>query len=104
MCRFQNTVPARSIRSSDDSLVVGVLYPPEWYGDAGGFARELADIEALDDRIRVVAEPYAEPHELRSARGKPGAVVPADLAPELTEAQQAAFGELDVAVAIDLPF
>src|SRR5437016_4497955 len=97
MSRFQSTVPGGSI-------VVGVLYPPAWYGDADGFAREVAELEQLDPRIQVVVETYEEPHELRTARGKPGAVVPVKRAPPLTDAQRAAFAQLHVALALDLPF
>ena len=87
-----------------DTVVVGVLYPPEWYGDGDGFAREIERIGALDPRIEVVVERYDEPHELRSARGKPDAEDRRDQAPPLTDAQRAAFGRLEVALAIDLPF
>jgi len=90
--------------SEADGLVVGVLYPPEWYGDADALAREVARIEGLDPRIEVVVEPYVEPHELRSARGKPGPDSLRDRAPALTDEQRAALARLDVAVAIDLPF
>lgn len=93
-----------SLRPVDDPVVVGVLYPPEWYGHADGFARELAALDALDPRVRVIAETYVEPHELRSARGKPGAADQRGRAPALTDAQRAAFAEINVAVAIDLPF
>src|SRR5439155_2055326 len=55
-------------------------------------------------RVRVVVETYDEPHDLRSARGKPGAESLRDQAPPLTDAQQAAFAEVEVALAIDLPF
>ncbi len=89
---------------SDTPVVVGILYPSEWYGDADGFAREVAAIEALDARVRVIAQGYVEPHELRSARGTPGAEDLRDRAPALTDAQRAAFAEITVAVAIDLPF
>jgi phosphoglycerate dehydrogenase-like enzyme len=89
---------------SDSQVVVGVLYPSEWYGAPGAFAAALAEIEAVDPRVRVVAETYAEPHELRSARGKPGAADLRDQTPALTPAQAAAFAEIDVAIAIDLPF
>jgi phosphoglycerate dehydrogenase-like enzyme len=87
-----------------EPVVVGVLYPSEWYGDAEGFARELAALEGLDDRVRVIGETYVEPHELRSARGKPGAEDLRGRAPALTEAQRDAFARMHVAVAIDLPF
>src|SRR5437870_8167243 len=85
-------------------VVVGVLYPPEWYGNADRFAAELAAIEELDPRVSVVVETYAEPHELRSARGKPDAGALRDQAPPLTDAQRAALARVHVALAIDLPF
>lgn len=87
-----------------DTVTIGILYPPEWYGSADGFAREIAELEGFDPRIAVVVERYDEPHELRSARGKPGAEDLRDRAPALTDAQRDAFARLDVAVAIDLPF
>ncbi len=88
----------------EDAVVVGVLYPSKWFGDADGFAREVAALEALNPRVRVLTETYDEPHELRSARGKPGAEDLRDRAPALTDAQRRAFAEINVAVAIDLPF
>jgi phosphoglycerate dehydrogenase-like enzyme len=86
------------------SIAVGVLYPPEWYGDRDRFEAELRELAALDARVSLVVETYVEPHELRSARGKPGAEQLRDQAPPLTEAQRAAFARCDVVVAIDLPF
>jgi phosphoglycerate dehydrogenase-like enzyme len=90
--------------ADDVPVVVGILYPKEWYGTPEDFARAVADVEALDPRIQVVVETYAEPHELRSARGKPGAEQLRDQAPPLTDAQRAAFADLQVVLAIDLPF
>lgn len=87
-----------------ETIVVGVLYPPEWYGEVEAFASEIERIHSLDPRVRVVVETYDEPHELRSARGKPGADGLRDRAPVLSDAQRAAFAQLHVAVAIDLPF
>jgi len=87
-----------------ENVVVGLLYPPEWYGGPEAFAAAVAEIEAIDPRIEVVVERYDEPHELRSARGKPGAPDLRDRAPELTDAQRAAFERVDVAVVIDLPY
>lgn len=90
-----------------DPIEVGVLIPPEWLGDR--YAVALAQLEAVDPRIRVVTEPYSEPHDLRSARGTPG-LAPERLAalraqaPVVTEAQRAAFARMHVALAIDLPF
>jgi phosphoglycerate dehydrogenase-like enzyme len=90
--------------SDADAIVVGVLYPPEWYGDAEGFAQEIDELGRLDPRLRVIAESYVEPHELRSGRGKPGAESLRDRAPALSEAQRATLGAIDVALAIDLPY
>jgi phosphoglycerate dehydrogenase-like enzyme len=87
-----------------ETVVVGVLYPPEWYGDADGFTREIERIEQLDPRVSVVVEAYDEPHELRSARGKQSADDLRSQAPSLSDAQRAAFSRVQVAVAIDLPF
>src|SRR5581483_5395107 len=90
--------------SNDDPVVVGILYPAEWFGTPEALAEEVAAIEALDPRIEVVVERYDEPHELRSARGKPDAPDLRDQAPPLTEAQRAAFARLDAAIVIDLPY
>ena len=95
--------PEPILPAMTDAVVVGVLYPPEWYRDQDGFAREVASLDAIDG-VSVVVESYVEPHELRSARGKPDAGALADKAPALTNAQRAAFGQIDVALAIDLPF
>ena len=84
--------------------MVGVLYPTEWYGDSDAFAAEVGLLERLDPRVQVLVESYVEPHQLRSARGKPGAAQLRSDAPVLTDAQRAAFEQLDVALAIDLPF
>lgn len=88
----------------DGAVVVGVLYPREWYGTPEAFAAALAEIDAVDPRVRVIAETYAEGHELRNARGKPGADDLRAQTPVLTAAQVAAFADIDVAIAIDLPY
>jgi phosphoglycerate dehydrogenase-like enzyme len=89
---------------SDETITVGVLYPPEWYRDDDGFRASLDLIAAVDPRVRVVAECYVEPHELRSVRVGAEAEAHRDKAPELTDAQRDALGTIDVAVAIDLPY
>ncbi|HEV2309824.1 MAG TPA: NAD(P)-dependent oxidoreductase, partial [Acidimicrobiia bacterium] len=93
-----------STAADEGTVVVGVLYPPAWYGDHAGFAKALATLEAIDPRIEVVAETYVEPHDLRSARGKPGAETHRGEAPTLTQEQRAALARVQVALAIDLPF
>jgi phosphoglycerate dehydrogenase-like enzyme len=89
---------------SDDTITVGVLYPPEWYRDDDGFTASLDRIAAVDPRIIVIAECYVEPHELRSVRVGAEADAHRDEAPELTGAQRDALAAIDVAVAIDLPY
>jgi len=98
------SAPNPSADPSADAIVVGVLYPPEWYGDAEGFTQEIDELSRLDPRLEVVVETYVEPHELRSGRGKPGAESLRDRGPALTEAQRAAFAGIDIALAIDLPY
>jgi phosphoglycerate dehydrogenase-like enzyme len=89
---------------SRDGAVVGVLYPREWYRNDDGFAREIADLRALDPRVSVVVETYVEPHDLRSARGKPSAASLRERAPALSDGQRVALAQIDIALAIDLPF
>jgi len=90
--------------AGSDTIVVGILYPTEWFGDPEGFKRAVAELEQLDPRIEVVVEAYEEPHSLRSARGKPHDPSLRNQAPALTDSQRRAFERLTVAVAIDLPF
>jgi len=85
-------------------VVIGVLYPPEWYRDSEAFTREISALEAAPGVEGVVIQTYVEPHELRSARGKPGAGDLRPQGPALTDEQRAAFAAIDVALAIDLPF
>jgi len=54
---------------SDDTITVGVLYPPEWYRDDDGFRASLDRIAAVDPRITVIAECYVEPQERGGRRG-----------------------------------
>src|SRR5450631_2261834 len=65
-----DVIPSRPAASP---VVVGVLYPTQWYGDREAFAAEIDLLGRLDPQVQVLVEPYVEPHELRSARGKPGA-------------------------------
>jgi len=88
--------------AADAPIVVGVLVPPEWFGQ--DFERATASLEDLDRRVRVIAEPYLESHDLRSARGKPGARARRDDAPVLTDAQRGVFAQVDIVLALDLPF
>ena len=91
-----------SAEAAEAPIVVGILVPPEWFGRE--FERAVESLEDLDPRVRVVAEPYLESHDLRSARGKPDADERRDETPALTEEQRAAFARVDVVLALDLPF
>jgi phosphoglycerate dehydrogenase-like enzyme len=93
--------------SAESPVVVGILFPPEWLGE--GAAAAIASLEELDPRVRVICETYVESHDLRSARGTPGAGATHDAAlraeaPELTDAHRAAFEQVHVVLALDLPF
>jgi phosphoglycerate dehydrogenase-like enzyme len=88
---------------ADGSIVVGVLYPQEWYLSDDGFAAELSAIEAVDPAIEVVSVAYADSQEIRTARSA-GAVAGVDYeAQEISPTNRARLGRLHVALAIDLP-
>ena len=89
----------------DDSsaLVVGILYPPRWYGPADGFRDEVLALEQVDPRVEVVVATYEDPHEVRTARGvdpEPGQVFEAG---PVTSETIEALARVHVALAIDLP-
>ena len=95
------------VRRVPDSgpVVLGILYPTVWFGDADALAVELAAIRAIDPRLEVVVETYDEPHDLRTLRGRAGgAEVSRDLAPQLTGAQRTMFERVHGVVTLDLPF
>jgi phosphoglycerate dehydrogenase-like enzyme len=85
-------------------VVVGIMYPAEWDVPAT-LSAGIAGLRALDPRVRVVDCRYAEPSDLRAARG---AGPPDDglraRAPRLTAAQRDAFAAVEVVLAADLPF
>ena len=87
---------------ADPSIVVGILYPPAWYGSEEGFAAEVAALEAVDPRIEVVVVTYEEPHDVRTARGAgdPDLPEPQAISPE----DRSALSRIHVALAIDLSF
>lgn len=85
--------------------MLGLLYPPVWFGDDDGFRATVAAIEALDPRVEVVVETYETGQQLRTMRGTPeGAAAARALVPELTDAQRAMFERVHAVVTIDLPF
>jgi phosphoglycerate dehydrogenase-like enzyme len=88
-----------------EAVTVGLVYPlagesrpPEL------LAREVAALEAIDPRIRVLTVGYEESHELRTARGTPPYDGLRERAPELTPEQREMFAAVDVVLALDLPF
>jgi phosphoglycerate dehydrogenase-like enzyme len=90
---------------TEGPITLGVLYPPEWFGDDDAWAREIAAVQALDPRLIVTIETYDEPHELRTERGKIGGAEAArKLAPSLNDAQRSMFERVDAVLALDLPF
>lgn len=89
----------------DGPIVIGILYPPEWFGEPDAFAAACRDIEAVDPRLEVVVVTYEEGQHLRTLRGRPDGIDEArGLAPSLTAAQLAMFGRVHAVLAIDLPF
>jgi len=90
---------------ADGPVVLGVLYPAAWAGDADTFAALVASTAAVDPRLEVVVEPYEEGQHLRTLRGTPAGLAEArPLAPTLTGAQRDLFARVHAVVAIDLPF
>lgn len=86
-------------------VVLGVLYPPEWFGDPVGLEAALDAVRSIDPRIEVVVEPYEEGQRSRTLRGHPEGLDEARRsAPALTEAQRALFARAHAVLAIDLPF
>lgn len=93
------TVPATG------PIVLGICYPPAWFGGADAIAEVARGVEALDPRIEVVVEPYEEGQRQRTLRGSPEGTTEARAsAPELTDAQRAMFARVHAVIAIDLPF
>lgn len=87
-----------------NDVVVAILYPSFWYGDDEGFAAEVGSLEALDPRVSVILEEYEEGQHLRTLRGTPPYDEARGLTPDLAESQREAFAQMNIALAIDLPF
>jgi phosphoglycerate dehydrogenase-like enzyme len=85
--------------------VIGVLYPPVWFGGDDAIATAAATVETIDPRIEVLVETYEEGQYQRTLRGSPdGTEAARAAAPALTEAQRAMFERVHAVIAIDLPF
>ena len=89
----------------DGPIVLGICYPPAWFGGPDAIAEVARGIEAIDPRIEVLVEPYEEGQYQRTLRGSPEGTAEARAsAPELTDAQRALFARVHGVIAIDLPF
>ena len=87
-----------------NEIVVAILYPSWWYGDAEAFAAEVRALEEIDPRIRVVVQEYEEGQNMRTLRGAPPYdEARATFTPPTAE-QAAVFAEMEVALTLDLPF
>ncbi len=86
-------------------IVVGIMYPGEWeLRPREEFERDIAALKAVDPRIEVLDVRYTESEQLRTQRGaKPNGDY-RQLCPELTQQQRDAFGRVEIALAMDLPF
>ncbi len=86
-------------------IVLGMCYPPAWFGGPEASARVAAEVAALDPRIEVVEFVYEEGQQRRTRRGSPAGAAAArsDPAP-LTDEQAAGFARVHAVIAIDLPF
>jgi phosphoglycerate dehydrogenase-like enzyme len=90
-----------------DKVVVGILYPTEWFGTPESFAAAVDQLRSLDPRLEVIVADYSESHDLRSARGKATPEEHAILrtrVPALSDPQRDLFAKIEVAMAIDLPY
>jgi len=86
-------------------LVVGVMYPAEWeLRSSEEFERDIAALKAVDPRIEVLDVRYSETEQLRTQRGAKPHEDYRQLCPELTQQQRDAFGRVEIALAMDLPF
>jgi phosphoglycerate dehydrogenase-like enzyme len=86
-------------------IVVGIMYPGEWeLRPREEFERDLAALKALDPRIEVLDVRYTESEQLRTQRGAKPNEDYRQLCPELTPQQRDAFGRVEIALAMDLPF
>ena len=74
---------------STGPIVIGVLYPPAWFGGDEAVAAAAAAVEAFDPRIEVVVETYEEGQHQRTLRGRiDGTAAARAAAPELTDARR----------------
>ncbi len=84
-------------------LTVAVMYPSAWYGDPTRFAAEVAALESIDERVRVVLAPYVEHDQRRSTRRTLSASELLALPVELADGTAATLADVDIALGLDLP-
>jgi phosphoglycerate dehydrogenase-like enzyme len=88
-----------------EPLVIGIMYRADYEArPRAAIDADLAKLKAIDPRIELVDVRYVEPDELRTQRGANVAADLRDQAPQLTDEQRAAFGRVEVVLAMDLPY
>jgi phosphoglycerate dehydrogenase-like enzyme len=92
-------------RTNTEPLVVCIAYPKafEVRPDAQ-LQMDIDRLRAIDPRIEVLSERYADPPALRRARGTPPYDGLREQAPALTPEQRDAFARAEVIITMDLPF
>jgi phosphoglycerate dehydrogenase-like enzyme len=92
-------------RDSTAPIFVGIMYPAEWeLRSRKEFDLDIAALKAVDPRIEVLDVRYTETEQLRTQRGAKPNEDYRRLCPELTKQQRDAFGRVEIALAMDLPF
>ena len=90
---------------ADGPIVLGVLYPRQWFADQAAFDASIDAVRSLDPRIEVLVVPYDEGQHLRTLRGSAdGAAQARQEAPTLTDEEHAMFARVHGVLALDLPF
>lgn len=100
------TTPDRSSHPpSDGPIVIGILHPPEWFGDREEFIAACDAITAIDPRLELVIVTYDEGQSMRTMRGDAAQMERArELQPDLDAERRAMFDRVHAVLAIDLPF
>jgi phosphoglycerate dehydrogenase-like enzyme len=93
------------VRTSPERIVVCVAYPKAFeVRPDEELQADIRRLQAIDARIEVIIERYADPPELRRARGTPSYDRLREIAPPLTAEQREAFAQAEVIITMDLPF
>jgi phosphoglycerate dehydrogenase-like enzyme len=86
-------------------IEVMIAYPMSWETrPIAEVERDAALLRAMDPRINVTFQEYAEPQSLRTLRGQPPFDEARRQAPSLTDGQKAAFAKAEIVLSLDIPF